>query len=32
LLGRYIAEERDTARLLLSCYRQLRANASSSAA
>jgi rubrerythrin len=32
LLGRYIAEERDTARLLLSCYEQLRAAASTSAA
>ena len=25
LLGRYIAEERDTARLLRGCYEQLRA-------
>ena len=27
LLGRYIAEERDTARLLRSCYEQLKAQA-----
>jgi rubrerythrin len=31
LLGRYIAEERDTARLLLSCYEQLRAASTSAA-
>jgi rubrerythrin len=30
LLGRYIAEERDTARLLRACYEQLKAGASSS--
>jgi hypothetical protein len=30
LLGRYIAEERDSGRLLRSCYEQLRAAASSS--
>jgi rubrerythrin len=31
LLGRYIAEERDTARLLRSCYEQLKAGDSNSA-
>jgi rubrerythrin len=31
LLGRYIAEERDTARLLRSCYDQLRAASKSAA-
>jgi hypothetical protein len=30
LLGRYIAEERDTARLLHSCYEQLKQSASGS--
>jgi rubrerythrin len=32
LLGRYIAEERDTARLLRACYEQLRAAAATDAA
>jgi hypothetical protein len=32
ILGRYIAEERDTARLLRSCYDQLKAAAGSSSA
>jgi hypothetical protein len=32
LLGRYIAEERDSARLLANCYRALKANASGTAA